>query len=73
MQKIAINERDKQTIATLKRRIANAPDFGYDDEAIELTELLKVYGKAWRWGKNSRGNEVVAVYDIVNSAEEDDI
>lgn len=40
MQKIAINERDKQTIATLKRRIANAPDFGYDDEAIELTELL---------------------------------
>ena len=30
-------------------RMNRAPDFGYDDEAVELTRRLKLGGAAWRW------------------------
>ncbi|WOI85969.1 hypothetical protein [Rhodococcus qingshengii] len=37
------------TDAQLIRRIEKAPDFGYDDEAIELNRRVRALGKAWRW------------------------
>lgn len=38
-----------QRIAALVTKINNAPDFGYDDESVELNQLLRGEGKAWRW------------------------
>jgi hypothetical protein len=46
-------------IEQLIRTIENAPDFGYDDEAIELKDLLAKQGKAWKWA-GSR----VEVYEV---------
>lgn len=34
----------------LIRKMEKAPDFGYDDEAYELSRRLKAMGKTWRWG-----------------------
>lgn len=51
----------KQRIAVLVRRINNAPDFGYDDEADELTALLTEHGKAWKWS-GSIFSETVEIY-----------
>lgn len=31
------------------RRMERAEDFGYDDEAVELTRRLALGGLAWRW------------------------
>lgn len=33
----------------LIRRIERAPDFGYDDESVELDRRLKPQRRAWRW------------------------
>jgi len=33
----------------LIRRIEKAPDFGYDEEACELSRRLKAVGKTWGW------------------------
>lgn len=38
----------------LIRRIEQAPDFGYDDEEVALTESLDRQGKRWRW----RGRDI---------------
>lgn len=46
--------------AVLIRRIETAPDFGYDDEQVELNESLARRGLAWRWTRG--GNERVEVY-----------
>lgn len=35
--------------AALVRRMNSAPDFGYDDEAVELTRRLGAEGRDWRW------------------------
>lgn len=45
-----------RTVSTdaLIRRIERAPDFGYDDEAVELTRRLRAEGKAWRWASDTR-------------------
>ncbi|MBV1778697.1 hypothetical protein KRR55_06165 [Paeniglutamicibacter sp. ABSL32-1] len=41
---------EKVSDAQLIRRIEDAPEFGYDDEAYELNRRLRVLGgKAWRW------------------------
>lgn len=39
----------------------HAPDFGYDDEEVELTRRLKLGGLAWRWAQLN-GKDVVEVY-----------
>lgn len=33
----------------LIQRIEKAPDFGYDDEEIELSRRLRAEGKTWKW------------------------
>ena len=53
---------DQKRVASLRGRINRAPDFGYDDEAAELTKVLAKYGKAWKWGRDAYYNEVVEVY-----------
>ena len=42
-------------------RMNRAPDFGYDDEEVELTRRLKLGGLAWRWATVD-GRERVEVY-----------
>ncbi|EON33770.1 hypothetical protein GTC6_05367 [Gordonia terrae C-6] len=37
------------TTSALIRRIEKAQDFGYDDEAVELSRRLREEGKDWRW------------------------
>lgn len=37
---------DRELIA----RMQHAPDFGYDDEEVELTRRLGAQGLKWRWG-----------------------
>ncbi|MFC5937539.1 MULTISPECIES: hypothetical protein [Mycobacterium avium complex (MAC)] len=51
---------DKELI----RRINRAPDFGYDDEAIELSRRLHERGRDWRWARNSHGHDVVEIFDM---------
>ena len=51
------NLSDKQLI----HRMETAPDFGYDDEEVELTRRLKLGGLAWRWS-NDLFNPKVQVY-----------
>lgn len=36
----------------LINRMNRAPDFGYDDEEVELTRRLKLGGLAWRWSQD---------------------
>ena len=45
----------------LMERMNKAPDFGYDDEEVELTRRLKLGGLAWRWA-DINGKERVEVY-----------
>lgn len=35
--------------AQIIRRMEQAEDFGYDDEAVELNRRLKLGGLAWKW------------------------
>jgi hypothetical protein len=44
----------------LIRRIERAPDFGYDDESVELNRRLGAVGLAWMW---DRETNKVRVYD----------
>lgn len=48
----------------LIERIEKAPDFGYDDETVELNRRLKLGALAWRWAGNK-----VEVYDPEGSDE----
>ena len=50
------------TNARLIERIENAPDFGYDDEQVELNRRLALGGRAWRWAMID-GRERVQVYE----------
>jgi hypothetical protein len=43
------NQFAKMSTSALVRRMERAPDFGYDDEATELTQRLEREGKIWRW------------------------
>lgn len=52
-------------IATLIRRMENAPDFGYDDESVELTSILTPEGKAWLWDGNKVKIVTQAEYDAL--------
>lgn len=54
---------DQKAVARLRGKINRAADFGYDDEAIELTAILAKYGKAWKWG-GTIFNETVEVYTV---------
>lgn len=40
-----MNARIKQLINKMQK----APDFGYDDEATELTSILDKQGLRWKW------------------------
>ncbi|KUM38983.1 hypothetical protein [Arthrobacter sp. EpRS71] len=42
-------------------RINKAPDFDYDDEAVELNRRLALGGLAWRWSQDY-GHETVEVF-----------
>ena len=55
---------DQKAVARLRAKINRAPDFGYDDEAVELNQILAKYGKAWKWGRDAYYNEVVEVYTV---------
>lgn len=46
----------------LIERMNAAPDFGYDDESIELRRRLALQGKRWRWNKHDR-------IEIIDAAE----
>ncbi|WP_199240990.1 hypothetical protein [Naasia lichenicola] len=43
----------------LAKRIEKAPDFGYDDETVELNRRLALGGMAWRW---AQGDQHVEIY-----------
>ena len=47
--------------AGLIRKIERAPDFGYDDEAYELSRRLSLVGMAWKWSQKY-GRDVVVTY-----------
>ena len=49
---------DRQLIG----RMEAAPDFGYDDEEVELSRRLKLGGLAWRWS-NDMFNPRVEIYE----------
>jgi len=53
--------------SALIARIERAADFGYDDEAVELTERLFRKGSTWRWSQDLRGETIVVenVADLV--------
>ncbi|WP_427007155.1 hypothetical protein [Pseudarthrobacter sp. H2] len=40
--------------ADLIRRMNAAPDFGYDDEAVELNRRLEAVGLTWRWSSKNQ-------------------
>lgn len=42
------------TTSELIRRMESAPDFGYDDEAYELSRRLAVNNKTWQWGEDNK-------------------
>ena len=54
----------------LIRRIETAPDFGYDDEEVELSRRLAQKNKAWKWGKFCPGcnGQRIEVYGGSNGA-----
>lgn len=61
----AIKSKFKNTSTkALIRKIEKAPDFGYDDEAYELSRRLKAKGKTWRWGESWNTPAFVIVEDI---------
>lgn len=37
------------SLPALIARIEKAPDFGYDDESVELSRRLRESGESWRW------------------------
>jgi hypothetical protein len=41
-------------IEDLVRRMEQAEDFGYDDEEVELNEILRGRGQNWLWGPGDR-------------------
>lgn len=45
--------------AALVRRMERAPDFGYDDEQIELSRRLREQGKTWRWTQDFHNPRIV--------------
>lgn len=38
----------------LIRRMNAAPDFGYDDESVELNRRLDLVGLTWRWSSQNK-------------------
>ena len=52
--------------AQLTARMNRAPDFGYDDEAVELTRRLEPTGRAWRWTQTTPPR--VEIYPIADRA-----
>lgn len=45
---------ENMALAALVARMERAPDFGYDDEEVELNRRLALEGKTWRWGVGDR-------------------
>lgn len=52
---------EKLTLHALIERIQNAPDFGYDDEAVELNRRLALRNQTWEWSKDFFRPSVVIV------------
>lgn len=50
--------------AHLIKKMENAPDFGYDDEAVALNTLLGPLGLKWKWSDNFYNPHVV-VYPAI--------
>lgn len=44
-------------------KIERAPDFGYDDEGLELSRLLALEGRYWKWNNQNR----VEVLEVDNA------
>lgn len=55
---VDLTARERALIARMER----APDFGYDDEAAELSRLLSARGLRWRWTVGAGGREFVDVW-----------
>lgn len=53
----------KLSTEALVARMNRAPDFGYDDEAVELNQRLAAEGKAWRWSSDFF-HPVVEIYEV---------
>lgn len=49
------------SLHALIQRIQKAPDFGYDDEAVELNRRLAQRGQTWEWSKDFFNPTVVIV------------
>jgi hypothetical protein len=49
------------SLDALIRRIQNAPDFGYDDEAVELNRRLALRGQTWKWSEDFFNPSIVIV------------
>lgn len=47
----------------LVRRMERAPDFGYDDEQVELSRRLREQGKTWRWSDSFTKPQVI-IYEL---------
>jgi hypothetical protein len=56
---------ERLSTAHLIRRMQSAPDFGYDDEAVELNRRLAVEGKTWKW-ESRGGHDVVVIIEGLN-------
>lgn len=48
----------------LIHRMDQAPDFGYDDEAAELTRRLQATSREWAWTRDQHGRERVTVLTV---------
>ena len=57
-----INESDmelSERIKYLAKKMEKALDFGYDDEEVELSNLLGKKGLSWKWEKTFRNPQVI--------------
>lgn len=49
MNTITYSKADAEKIKRLRQIISQSADFKADDAEAELTDILKKYGKRWRW------------------------
>ena len=53
------NAKLTERIKYLAKKMEKAPDFGYDDEEVELTKLLEKKGLNWKWEQKFRNSQVI--------------
>lgn len=63
-QELSLEDRIKAKLGhistgNLVRRMEAAADFGYDDEAVELSRRLREQGKTWKWSQSFDNPQVI--------------